>query len=408
MAQELIAIALKTSLLMCAGGIASAALLRGSAAARHLVWVSALALTLLLPFAAAIVPSYAVMEVPGAASVIAAPATQPVTAASGWSDLLWSGVVAAWGIGALLFLLRDALSRAGLARFSRRVRAVSSPHWALSLQAVERRGAMRVLETDHVAGPCTWGFFKPTLVLPISAEHWSEAERRYALIHELAHIERRDYVSAQLVRLACAVHWYNPLVWHAARQVHKLQEQACDDAVLRAGAVPSDYAQLLVDIARNRCGSPRMAMSMAERSPLYHRVRAILDPRRTRAARSRAGALATIVPLTCVMALIAGAGFAQPRIARAAEPAVAAEAVAAAAPAREPAEPARIPHARRAPATRPATPADDASPAEGATPALAAPGPLQPLQPVPPLPVVAPVAPLPVVPPLPPLPPQPE
>ncbi len=394
MAHAFLAIALKTGLLMCVAAVASLALARSSAAVRHLVWISALSLALLLPLASAILPSYAVMEDPWAAG--AAAATEAVAAQDGWSDLLWPGLVAVWGFGALLFLLRDTLDRAGLMRFGRRAHPLRSPHWAAALQALEKHSALRVLETDRVAGPCTWGFFKPVLVLPRACGHWSEAERRYALTHELAHIERRDYVSAQIARLACAVHWYNPLVWHAARQAHKLQEQACDDAVLRAGAVPSDYAELLVGIARTCSRSPRAAMGMAERSPLYHRVRAILDPGRTRSAQSRAGALATMAPLACAMALIAGAGLAEPEIARAAEP------VAAAADLPPPiaaAVPVKAVHARRRHA-RAAPPREDAAPSE-----LAKLDPVPPTPPVPPLPLVQPVPP---VPPIPPLPPQPE
>ena len=61
------------------------------------------------------------------------------------------------------------------------------------------------------------------------------AQRRHALIHELAHIRRHDYLSALIARICRAIHWYNPLVWFAAAQVTQLQEQACDDAVLRDG-----------------------------------------------------------------------------------------------------------------------------------------------------------------------------
>lgn len=399
MAHALLAIVLKASLLMCMGAVVSLALVRSSAAARHLAWVSALMLALLLPLASALVPSYAVMEDPWAVSAVTAAATQPA-AGSAWPDLLWPSLVAVWVLGALLFLLRDLLDRAGLTRFSRHAQPLSSPQWAAALQRFERSGALRVLETDRVAGPCTWGFFKPTLVLPRATEHWSEAERRYALTHELAHIERRDYISAQIVRLACAVHWYNPLVWYAARQAHKLQEQACDDAVLRNGAVPSDYAQLLVGIARTCCGSPRVAMGMAERSPLYDRVRAILDPRKARAAQSRTGALATILPLACAMALIAGAGLAEPEIARAAE-----RTVRAAEPAAVPAEPVAAAVATAGTPAKAAHHARAATPAthedETETPAL---DPLEQVPPVPPVPPLPRVQPLPPIPPLPPLP----
>lgn len=401
MAQDLFAIALKTGLLMCAAGIACLTLARSSAAARHLVWVSALALALLLPLTSAVMPSYAVIEVPWA-PVEAATIAQP-SAASGWS--VWHGLLVVWVTGALLLLLRDMLAHAVLTRFGRRAQTLSSPGWIAALKALEGPAAMRVLESDRVAGPCTWGLLKPILVLPRSAESWSDTERRYALTHELAHIQRRDYMSAAITRLACAMHWYNPLVWYAARQALKLQEQACDDAVLRAGAVPSDYAQLLVGIARTCSGSPRSAMGMAERSPLYHRVRAILDPHKVRTEQSRSRALATILPLACAMALVAGAGLAEPDAEPGTEPTIIALQQRSVAPIAnaKPMRGVRMRHIRATPsALRQADPA---------TPAVVASEPMQalaPMRPVPPIPPVPPVPPTQPVPPIPPLPPTPE
>ena len=109
-------------------------------------------------------------------------------------------------------------------------------------------------------------------------------------MHELAHIRRNDYLAATLVRLACAIHWYNPLVWLAARESRKLQEQACDDAVLRSGAAASDYASFLRRAAESaQGGSQRLAaaMGVVGRSELRQRVDSILDPARPR-TRSRA------------------------------------------------------------------------------------------------------------------------
>jgi beta-lactamase regulating signal transducer with metallopeptidase domain len=324
---QVLAIALKTSLLMGAAGAVAALLAGRSAALRHLVWVSALALALLMPVATALAPAYAVVPAPwrqarpAAADPRVTAQTPPVRAArdvgQSMAETAGPAVLVVWLGGALLILLREAAGHAGLARWGRRARALRSPSWTAALQCLGagRTSSLRVLESDEVTSPCTWGVLRPVLVLPAAAEAWSDAQRRDALTHELAHIARGDYLSAAIARLACAMHWYNPLVWRAAQEARELQERACDDAVLRAGAVASDYAQLLVELAARGPGvhGPlRPAMGMSGRSPLRDRVTAILDPGKARAEQGRLAAVAALAPLACVTGLLACLTFAEP------------------------------------------------------------------------------------------------
>ena len=59
--------------------------------------------------------------------------------------------------------------------------------------------------------------------------------------------------SCMLARVATAIFWFNPLAWVLAREAHQLREEAADDAVLTANIADTDYAQLLVGIARHEC-----------------------------------------------------------------------------------------------------------------------------------------------------------
>ena len=165
---------------------------------------------------------------------------------------------------------------------------------------------VRVLESQHIASPCTWGVLTPVLLLPTAGDAWSESARHSALLHELAHVRRRDTVSALISRLACALHWYNPLVWLAAAHARNLQERACDDAVLRAGAIPSDYAQFLLDVAAHVSGVARpnrSAIGMAH-SSLRARIVAILDPEAMRSQAGRAPILASCAALFTIAVLL--------------------------------------------------------------------------------------------------------
>jgi hypothetical protein len=150
------------------------------------------------------------------------------------------------------------------------------------------------------------------LLLPSAGNAWPESARYAALVHELAHIQRRDALSALTSRLACVLHWHNPLIWLAARHVRNLQERACDDAVLCAGAMPSDYARFLLDVAADTSGMPRparmaigMAIGMAHGSSLRARILAILDPRASRSPPQRAHLIVACTSLFVVTILLA-------------------------------------------------------------------------------------------------------
>jgi beta-lactamase regulating signal transducer with metallopeptidase domain len=328
------AIALKTSLLVVVVGLIAWLMAKQSAAWRHALWTATLVLSLLMPIAVMYLPSYAQVPLPWPAAESTTrdepvPATGGVRVAGTEPEIIqlrdgsapiaereirahWPTAMIVWLIGALAVLLHTALAHVGLLRWRRKARSGLSPAWTATLRQVAResgfRRSLRVLESDHATSPCTWGFARPVLLLPASGAQWPESLRRFALLHEFAHIRRFDYLTTQISNLACAVHWYNPFVWLAAAQARKLQEQACDDAVLNAGGSPSDYAQFLVGIAD---GSRRLslafpaAVGMVQRSELHGRVIAILDASRARLPLSGLALLVALVPLACLMLFLA-------------------------------------------------------------------------------------------------------
>ena len=113
---------------------------------------------------------------------------------------------------------------------------------------------------------------------------------RVVLLHELAHIRRRDCLVHCLAQAAFALHWCNPLMWMALARLRAERERACDDLVLVAGTRGSDYAEHLLDIARQfrRQGIGVAAVAMARPSELEGRLLAILDPVRSRRPADRA------------------------------------------------------------------------------------------------------------------------
>ena len=123
--------------------------------------------------------------------------------------------------------------------------------------------------------PLTWGRL---VILPIHALAWSRENLAAALRHEAAHLQRRDSRYRGLGEIVAAFFWPQPLMWLARRLWHRTQEQACDDAVLRSGSDPANYAELLCAAARMWTRPVTGGLSMAQPSSLECRLRAVLDP----------------------------------------------------------------------------------------------------------------------------------
>ena len=212
-----------------------------------------------------------------------------------WFVTLWIAVT-------LTLLTRLALGAFAAHRLVRRARPVSDASWLQLLKDGSEMagvdGKVRLYESSDVGMPVTLGVVRPTIVLPPHATAWSEERRLTVLVHELAHVRRNDVATCLVARIACALHWLNPLVWRAARKLRDECERACDDLVLRAGMTASTYADDLLDIVRNAgiSRSPAVALPMAQRSDFEGRLLAILEPARRRApSRLRSFAVAAFV-----------------------------------------------------------------------------------------------------------------
>jgi len=155
--------------------------------------------------------------------------------------------------------------------------------WVNEARVLGRRlgitGLIVVRQSGRDASPHVAGFFQSVVMLPPSAASWSFEARQSALIHELTHIKRHDRLTQAMAQLACAIYWFNPLVWHAAAGLARERERACDDAVLQSGAKASAYASLLLDLARRTrsARTPATALSMARPSAIEGRLLLILS-----------------------------------------------------------------------------------------------------------------------------------
>lgn len=197
-----------------------------------------------------------------------------------------------WGAGVLIILISLLIGPFQLRNYRRHAKQLQSAEWLSQLaKACKTMGLGRpvtLLQSADNVMPLTWGWWHPVVLLPAEAVRWPDARRQIVLLHELAHVKRRDCLTQFLAEMIRAFYWFNPLVWLAVRQMRAERERACDDLVLNAGCKASDYAGHLVDIAGNFRGAPQIAaIAMARPSGLGQRVEAILDARRNRGRLAR-------------------------------------------------------------------------------------------------------------------------
>jgi hypothetical protein len=156
------------------------------------------------------------------------------------------------------------------------------PNWLTALARAQSRMGFKhgtaLLTSNELPSPISCGVMRPVILLNSEAAE-SHAEAEAIIAHELAHVASLDWAKLLLSRVVVAIFWFNPLVWVLAREAHQLREEAADDAVLGADIEDTDYARLLVGVARHQCrgmliGAHGVAPS---KNSLARRVRRVLD-----------------------------------------------------------------------------------------------------------------------------------
>ena len=285
-------LALRATLLIGAAWAAAAMLRKAgaSAATRHMVWLLGIAALLALPLFWWLAPPLRLPILrPEAATAAAAALPAPTAVAPattsvsvGWND----ACLLAYALGVAVLLLRFALCRLMVSRLWRDAEPARDPAWQDLLSRLSRELRLsRPVELRIARGPAmpmTWGTLAPKVLLPAEAGAWPPERRHLVLLHELAHVARRDSLSRSAASLACALYWFHPGAWLAARQMRMEQEFAADDRVLTAGAAAHTYALSLLHLAR-RAGEgsrPDHAAAMAGMCQLERRLVSITAPTR--------------------------------------------------------------------------------------------------------------------------------
>ncbi|MCI0539799.1 MAG: hypothetical protein L0Z50_31715, partial [Verrucomicrobiales bacterium] len=344
-------------------GLAILLMRRASAASRHLAWTLGMTGLLVLPILSAVLPQWRILPAWMGVVVVeksTAPANavglgalkparriftglpaSPVSAGQSVNSSAGSGqpfvttplaelsavhsggmsftnsAIVLWLCGAGFLLLRLLICQAGLIFLKFKNRPVDDNALQDALGSLSRQlqitRRVTLLLSDRRAIPMTWGILRPHILLPVEACEWPADRQKAVLLHELAHIRRKDCLTQLLVQLPCALHWFNPLVWVAAWRIEVERERACDDFVLSCGFGAPDYAEHVLSIGstlKESFTASTASVAMARPRGLESRLRSILDATLNRALPRRSililcliGFAAALLPIAMMQAI---------------------------------------------------------------------------------------------------------
>lgn len=158
-----------------------------------------------------------------------------------------------WLIGVVSYLMYNLW---GYLSFVRNLKANSlgatSEEIAALAELSDSKRKPLLIKSSLAQTPMLIGIIKPTIILPNKS--YSEISLKYILLHELTHHRRYDIIVKWLSVVANALHWFNPAVYLVRREIGKMCELACDEAVIRNSDINSkqEYGNTIISVAAER------------------------------------------------------------------------------------------------------------------------------------------------------------
>jgi len=154
--------------------------------------------------------------------------------------------------------------------------------WQERLQLLAVRLGIRktvaLIQSAYVAVPVTFGFLKPSILVPLGMLTNLPADQvETILLHELAHIRRNDYLANLLLHITEALFFFNPGLRWVASLIREEREACCDDMVLDT-ADRNSYFDALVAFGENTFAQQRFALPLGKgKTDLLWRIRRMLN-----------------------------------------------------------------------------------------------------------------------------------
>lgn len=270
---------------------------RQNSGTRFAVWFATLLAIAALPFVSAVRVSAAVARA----------AHAEMTLPGSWGALIFC----AWATVALIATFRLILGLWRVRSLRRKANVLPGLDSVLRATLEECRAVrpVEICTSGDVRVPTAIGFFHPAILIP----EWAVAELtsdelRTIVLHEFAHLRRRDDWTNLLQKIVRTVFFFHPAVLWIERRLSLEREMACDDAVLAQTENPHAYARCLVSLAERSFLRRSMAMAQAAISRARDtslRLVQILDLERPKATKVFGPAVAAVAAFAglCIVAI---------------------------------------------------------------------------------------------------------
>lgn len=243
---------------------------------------------------------------------------------AGFLLVLTSTALLIWASGALLLLLRMSAAWIRLARILQRATPNSDENVQAKfedvLRTLQANGAppyiaqTQLLMSDQVSGPIATGLIRPRIVLPTNLiERVTDKQLRDILLHEAAHVARRDQWIVCLQNVVGSIFWAHPLVAMLNRRIAQAREEICDNHVL-SETDASTYSRTLLALAELIASPKPMPGTVGlfgSHWKLESRVAGLLDERRSRLTRMTSRGRCLVAAATIAFVAVAAMGTIQ-------------------------------------------------------------------------------------------------
>lgn len=173
----------------------------------------------------------------------------------------------------------------GLSRLQKcRMEGIIEPssEWRNRLQSLGAqlniRKMVQVLESSLVKVPCTIGYFKPVILVPLGMfTMLSPSQVESILLHELAHIKRKDFAINIMLECVEAIFFFNPGIRWLLSIIRQEREVCCDAMVTACNDKSKQYMEALVSFQEKFGREPYMMPLTGRNSLLFYRIKRIIS-----------------------------------------------------------------------------------------------------------------------------------
>ncbi|RKU35835.1 hypothetical protein C6496_16185 [Candidatus Poribacteria bacterium] len=185
-----------------------------------------------------------------------------------------------WAIGMFTLLIRLLFGLYRIYQLRRNAVVADDLYQAICCRLAQRLGIERpvtVYLSDRVVSPISFGWLSPRILIPrkLNLEQFE-----LVVIHELAHVQRLDWVTNLFSYLIGVIFFFHPVYYFLNRELAYLRERICDDWVIRLTGARKNYAQCLLDLVCHRDRATSLALSLNQPSQLASRIDSILKNNR--------------------------------------------------------------------------------------------------------------------------------